>query len=275
MSAAVRALSLGLALALAAGCGPRVREGLGTVVGVDADRRQIVLAHEAIEDWMPAMTMSFDVAESVALAGLAPGARVRFHVEVDERTLRIVSLETLGPGAGDVASGGGLAAVVAEADPAPPFALLDQDGREVSLASLRGAVVLLDFVYTSCPGPCPILTSKHVEVQRALLEPARARVRFVSISLDPARDTPEALRSYAQARGADLGHWSFLTGAPDTVAAVLASYGVGTVAQPDGEIEHVVATFLIDAEGNIAKRYFGLEHPRDQLVRDLTMLADG
>jgi protein SCO1/2 len=158
-------------------------------------------------------------------------------------------------------------------DPAPDFALTDQDGKPVTLASLHGRVVLLDFVYTSCPGPCPILTSKHVALQKALPEAERARVRLVSVSLDPARDTPEALRRYASARGADLAGWSFLTGPPPDVSAVVESYGVGTIAKPDGEIEHVVVTYLLDPDGRIAKRYFGLEHDTDELLRDVTSLA--
>jgi protein SCO1/2 len=108
-----------------------------------------------------------------------------------------------------------------------------------------------------------------VQLQRQLPEALRRRVRFVSISLDPERDTPAALRAYALARGADFAGWSFLTGEPSRVASVLESYGVGTLREPNGEIEHVVVSFLIDAHGRIAKRYFGLDHPPDEYLRDL------
>jgi protein SCO1/2 len=109
----------------------------------------------------------------------------------------------------------------------------------------------------------------HVELQRSLAPELRARTRFVSITLDPERDRPEALRAYALARGADLSDWSFLTGSPEAVRAVVESYGVGTTRGPDGEIEHVVATFLIDAEGRIAERWLGLEHEPAELARAL------
>ena len=110
-------------------------------------------------------------------------------------------------------------------------------------------------------------------VQRRLSPVQRARTRFVSISLDPERDTPEALRSYAEAHGADLAGWSFLTGTSDEVGAALGRYGVGSVRGEDGEIDHVVATFLIDSEGRIAHRFLGLEHSAGQIAADLEGLG--
>ena len=114
-----------------------------------------------------------------------------------------------------------------------------------------------------------MLTSSHVTLQRLLPPELRARTRFVSISLDPVRDTPMALRAYALARGADLTGWSFLTGDPDAIALVLKGYGVGSMRRPDGQIDHLVATFLIDAEGRIAQRFIGLEHEPEELLRAL------
>jgi len=159
-------------------------------------------------------------------------------------------------------------------DPAPPFRLTDQDGNPRALEAWRGQLVLLDFIFTRCPGPCPILTGLHVQLQRALSPELRARTHFVSISLDPLRDTPSVLREYAQKRGADLATWSFLTGTPDDVDKVLKNYGVGSVRTPDGQIEHLVVTFLIDADGQIARRYIGLDgHDPKEVLRDIAKLA--
>jgi protein SCO1/2 len=277
MSAARLAAAAALAVALlfAAACGPRRYEGVGVVQDVRADLRQLVLDHEDIEGLMPAMTMSFDVADAALLEGVASGDRVRFELTFDGDSYRIVRLERIGAAGEAGVSGGGLEldAVAPEAELAPAFELVDQEGRAVSLASLRGKVVLLDFVYTRCPGPCPLLTSTHVRVQKKLPEGARGRVRFVSVSLDPERDTPEAMRAYALARGADLASWSLLTGPKEVVEAVLRAYGVGASPQPDGEIQHIVVTFLIDAEGRIAKRWFGLEHDADTKLRDVVAAA--
>src|SRR5262249_5837856 len=126
---------------------------------------------------------------------------------------------------------------------------------------------------TNCPGPCPILTSSHVTLQRRLTPDERAKTRFVSISLDPTRDTPEVLKAYATARGVDLSSWTFLTGPPDDVERVVKAYGVGTIRKVDGNSEHVVATFLIDGKGQIVRRYLGLEHEPEEVQADLAKLV--
>jgi protein SCO1 len=130
----------------------------------------------------------------------------------------------------------------------------------VTLAGLRGKTLLIDFIYTHCPGPCPILTGRHAQLQRELAPATRERVHFVSITVDPERDSPEALASYARARGADLAGWSFLTGEPERVRDVLKRYGVFAQQSANpGEVDHVVVTLLVDAEGRVVKRLFGVE----------------
>jgi len=257
---------------LLASCGSTPHHGTGAIVEVRPELAQIVLDHGEIAGLMPAMTMSFDV-EPELVAGLAPGDRVDFELSAEAGRFRIVALEKIGAGALPAPGGARLAAVMPDDDLAPPFALTDQDGRSVTLESLRGKWVLLDFVYTTCPGPCPVLTARHVAVQKALPGALRPKVHFVSISLDPAHDTPETLRAYAEARGADLSSWSLLTGAPGAVGAVLERYGVGSVRKPDGQIEHVVVTLLIDDRGRVARRFFGLDHPTREILRELERRA--
>jgi protein SCO1/2 len=233
---------------------------------------QVVIEHEEIAGLMPAMTMSFDVPDHDLLERLSAGQAIEFTVEVSGEKYRVVEATVQGE-AGSAGASGAFSELAEERDPAPDFALTDQNGATVSLADLRGKLVLLDFIFTSCPGPCPILTSAHVTLQRSLPPELRARTRFVSISLDPVRDTPMELRSYAQKRGADLTGWSFLTGDPEAVARVVQAYGVGTLRSPDGQLEHLVATFLIDPEGRIAERFIGLEHEPEELLRALESLS--
>jgi protein SCO1/2 len=272
---------LGLLLAVACERGPELFDAVGVVKGVEPSLRQLLVDHEEIPGLMPAMTMNFDVADPALLAGLEPGQRIHFRLSFDGRVYRVVAVQKEGEAASAGAtgsageSGGGLDLVAAEGQPAPDFELVDQDGQPRTLASLRGKVLLLDFVYANCPGPCPILTGSHVRAQKVLDEDVRDRVWFVSITLDPARDTPDVLRAYGSKRGADLARWSFLTGPTEQVDDAARRYGVGSVRLPSGEIQHVVVSFLIDAEGRIAKRYFGLEHHGDDLARDLAALARG
>jgi protein SCO1/2 len=244
------------------------RAARGIVRDVLPAEGQVVIEHEEIPGLMPAMTMSFDVPDRALLATLAPGQTIDFEVEHTEKSYRVIAATVTGE-AGSAGASGGFSDLAQARDPAPPFDLVDQNGNRLTLADLRGKLVVLDFVYTSCQGPCPMLTSAHVTLQRSLPPELRARTRFVSISLDPARDTPMTLRAYGLARGADLTSWSFLTGPADRVAAVVAAYGVGSLRRPDGQIDHLVATFLIDGDGQIAQRYIGLEHEPEELLHAL------
>jgi protein SCO1/2 len=266
-----RALAAALAALALLACGRgETFAASGVVRGVRAEERQVTIEHGDIAGLMPAMTMSFDVADPALLAGLAPGQFVEFTLSRSDGKFEIVALE-----APDAESG--VAGDAAEEEDslarsgtaAPDFALVDQDAQPVSLAALRGKPVLLDFIFTQCPGPCPILTGIHAQVREGLSERDRARVHFVSITLDPARDNPATLRAYAAARKIDTAGWSFATGPIADVEAVVSAYGVGAVRTPSGEIEHTVATFLIDADGKIAKRYLGTSHAPEAIRADI------
>lgn len=247
-------------------------EGQGTVEAIDVAEGHVMIDHGDIPGLMPAMTMSFDAPKSV-LAKLAVGQTIRFTLELRDTQFRVVDAEVLsGPAAGEVAGSSGIASVP-EMEPAPPFTLMDPSGEAVSLVDLKGRVVLLDFIYTHCPGPCPILTATHVSVQRKLPEALRERVHLVSISLDPERDTPERMAAYGTERGADLAHWSFLTGDAASIDAVLAAYQVGSTPGADGEISHLVITYLIDPEGRVAKRFLGTEHSAEEIVAEIVRVA--
>jgi len=264
-------------LALAFGCGATGDragwEGGGVVRGVDPAAGQIKIEHGDIEGLMPAMTMSFDVAEPGLLEGVESGAYVEFHLVRDERGAFVIDALTRPEGAG--ISGGGQPSedpLLAVGARAPDFALVDQRGEPLTLASLRGGPVILDFVFTRCPGPCPVLTGIHREVREGLPPEARARVHSVSITLDPAHDTPEVLAEYVAARRLDGERWSFATGEVAEVEAVVAAYGVGSTRQPDGNLDHSLVTFLIDGEGVIAERYLGVRHDPAAIRADVEAL---
>lgn len=245
----------------------------GVVEDVQPETGQIVIAHEDIPGLMPAMTMNFDVRDRKLLETLEHGDAIDFDVVFTGKAY-IVTQATLRERGVATGGGGQLGKVAPVDDAAPGFQLIDQDGNPRTLAEWRGQTILLDFIWTRCPGPCPILTGLHVDVQRKLPEALRDRVRLVSISLDPVRDTPVVLREYAQKRGADLANWSFLTGEPAVVDAVLKDYGVGSAKAPDGQVEHVVVTFLIAPDGQIARRYVGLDgHDPAELLRDIERTA--
>ena len=239
---------------------------------VDLATGQAVIEHDEIPGLMSAMTMSFDVPDKALLVQLAPGQHIDFDLEVTERSYRIIAAQSEGS-RGGASRSPSLASALQQNDLAPGFSLVDQAGQSVSLADLRTKILIVDFIFTRCPGPCPIMTARHVELQRALPPELRERVRFVSISLDPGFDTPDVLRAYADARGVDLSSWTFLTGPEADVAEVVRRWGVGTLRAADGNIDHALATFLVDGQGRIAKRWLGLEHPVDEMRDEIAALA--
>ena len=266
---AARCAWLALALSLLVACGGESWSGEGVVLARFPDDFQVLLRHDAIEGLMPAMTMNFHV-EGAVLAELPLGERVRFRLRRRGNVYEIVGFEPLSGLAGRSGGGTELAGVL---DPAQDFTLRDQDGREVSLSALRGKLVLLDFIFTHCPGPCPILTATKQRVQEQLGPELWERTQLLSVSVDPLRDRPEVLRAFAEARGVDLSNWSFLTGTPEAVDAVLRAYGVGSAPGEGGEIEHTVASFLIDPQGRIRRRYLGSGDRADEILADLRHLA--
>ena len=141
---------------------------------------------------------------------------------------------------------------------APAFALTDQAGKPLSSADLKGKVLLVSFIFTTCNGSCPATTHRMGLVQRELQ--ARGllkedRVRLVSITLDPKRDTPEVLRGYMRLYDADPTSWSFLTGAPDEVAKVVAAWKMWARPAANGQLDHPSRVFLVDRGGSIREIY--------------------
>jgi protein SCO1/2 len=160
-----------------------------------------------------------------------------------------------------------------EIGPAPDFSLMSQDGKPVTLIGLNGKVVAVTFLYTACPDICPLLTQKMVEVQDALGEDFGGKIHFVSITLDPERDTQEVLKDYATAWEAKLDGWSFLTGPAAAVTEVAHRYGIYAAKTPEGFIDHTLLTSIIDRRGMLRVQYMGSRFDPAEFRRDLQRLV--
>src|SRR5215813_1170913 len=142
--------------------------------------------------------------------------------------------------------------------PAPDIALTDQNGQPFSLAAQHGKVGVVTFIYASCTDTCPVLTAKMVGMQNKLGKDFGSRVYFVSVSVDPERDTPQVLHKYGEAQGADFSGWSFLTGTPAQVQDVTRRYGVFVKKQEKGDVDHTFLTSIIDQSGTLRVQYLGM-----------------
>lgn len=140
--------------------------------------------------------------------------------------------------------------------PAPDFTLTTQADKPLRFADLRGKVVLVSFIFTTCNGTCPATTARMTQVQhQAKARGLAGRVQFVSITLDPVRDTPETLRNYARLYAVELDNWSFLTGPRENVERVVANWGMWAKPAADGQLDHPSRVFLVDPRGQVREVY--------------------
>ena len=222
------------------------------------ESHEIVVAHKPIENYMPAMTMPFHVADWVRFANLAPGTRVEFDLKVGKHSSvaqNIQVRETI------------LDVTLPKPPRKPPvgekiadFALTDQTGKPMHLSDFLGKILVVDFIYTRCPLPdvCPRLSANFASLSKKMPD-----VEFLSITIDPQYDTPEVLTEYAKRWQAGAS-WRFLTGTGEQVREVAEVFGL--VYWPEeGSITHTVATAVIGRDGTLRAQIDGAGYRPDQL----------
>ena len=246
---------------------------MGVVEEVAPEEARILVSREPASPGGVLESAWLAVPDPVLLGSLVPGQRVVYRLREGSVRPEVARLEVQGWASeeeGWIALPDGRRV---RARLAPAFALEDQSGRPVTLADWRGEWVLVDFIYTRCPGPCPAQTQDLVSVQRGLSEGARAPMNFASVTLEPEFDDGPILQAYAEAHGADLSDWSFLTGAPETVEAVARAWGIGSSMEPDGSIGHTLHSFLVDPRGYVVSRYSSRDRDPGAIRREIELLA--
>lgn len=156
--------------------------------------------------------------------------------------------------------------------PISDFSLTDQSGRPFRFHSLKGRVVLVSFVYTSCPDVCPLITANVLSVQRALRGGEKPSVFFLTVTTDPEVDTPAVLRAYADRFGVDFSNWSFLTGEISALAPVWRVFGVKVKRKARGLVDHTPLTAIVDGWGILRVVYLGSSSDPGPMLRDIRAL---
>jgi len=249
----------------------------GEIVRLEPERQVLVVRHDEVPGYMPAMTMEFLVSAG-ELARAKPGQRIRaemipsqggdFRLEKiwpDERTVEGRTVAAAALQLRQDTHTRGKQAYREVGEPVPEFALYDQDGRVVQSSRFRGRQIMLNFIFTRCPVAtmCPAATAKMVTVQHLAREARVPNLELISITLDPAYDTPGVLKEYALVRGIDTSNFSLLTGPETAIKDLLKQFGV--IAQLQGDIlQHTLTTLLIDPDGRITHRADGsIWEPRE------------
>jgi len=256
----------------------RIFEVRGIVRGFAPDRSTIDVEHEDIPGFMPSMRMPFSVKDKKEIAGLKIGDGISFRMSVTDKDLSLDQVKKIAATDVRVAEPSPVANTstnaadrLREGDAVPTFTLTNQDGRRVTSDSFRGKPLILTFIFTRCPVPtfCPRLSHNFSDLQEAIkADPALGGSRLLSITLDPAFDTPAILKEYADSLRADRTMWTFATAEPAQIKALTESFAV-FVKPEGGTISHGLATALVTPNGVVTKIWRGNGWKPAEVVEEL------
>jgi len=243
----------------------------GIVLSINRAANEVTISHRAIPNYMPAMSMPFQVSHPADLTPLTPGAQVRFDLNVNKTSTHIRKLRVdAGPPPDfEVPQPEHTLAI---GDPVPDFSLIDEQGRATRFSDFRGRLTAIEFIYTRCPLPdvCPRLSANF-----ALLQKKFGRdIVLLSVTIDPDHDTPEVLRDYGRRWRADPAIWHFLTGDADAVRKVAGHFGLVYFAE-EGAITHTSSTALIGPDGRLRAQLAGSSYTARQLADLVRHLLPG
>lgn len=262
---------------LKAGVTPEKRYELkGKVVNVDKKGRLVSLAHEAITDYMEAMTMPFRLRDETALDIMQEGDKVTATLVVTDSRSWLEDLvitqervDESNPSAKPFEPKAG--------DEIPDFSLINQDGKPIRFHQYKGRALLLTFIYTRCPLPdyCPLMTDNFAQINKALQDNATLyqKTHLLSISIDPEYDQPAVLRAYGLRYNEqkDFAHWELAAGKPEEVKRVAQHFGLAYQTAED-QIVHNLQTALIAPDGTFVKIYRGNDWNPAEIISDIEKL---
>lgn len=247
----------------------------GQVLAIDAPKQQVIIRCEEIPGYMAAMTMPFTVKNATVIARTKPGDLVNGTLFVSDDASYVTKLTTVGSAPLPGVMPAGVAPILDPGASLPDAHFTDERGQPRTIASFRGETLVITFIYTRCPLPdfCPLMDRHFKQLQQAIgaSSTLRGRVHLVSITVDPAFDTPAVLRKHAAELGANPAVWTFLTSEEPDAKAFAGSLGV-FVSRGHGDqgaIVHNLRTAIVDPQGRLAKIYDGNDWTPDQILRDL------
>jgi protein SCO1 len=257
----------------------------GKIVSVEPSAKGIVVAHDDIAGYMPAMTMPFPLKDERLLDVLRPGDEIAATLVTARLTHwleDVVVTRRAAPGSAPPPPAASARAEASAGEAVPDAALVGDDGRPFRLDDLRGRAYAITFVFTRCPLAefCPRVTGLFADVEKELArDPAlRARTGLVSISFDPEHDTPEVLRAYARPFRARAGsadrHWVFATGTPDAIRKIAGFFGVDY--EPEGSgVTHNLRTTVVGPDGKVIRVFRGSDWSAAEVRAALAAASGG
>ncbi len=259
----------------------RVFQVKGVVISLKPRQKIIEIKHEAIPNYMLGMTMPFDVKDTNELAGLAPGDTVVFRLTVTATTGWVDQIHKLIAVTDPLPASPPVVVLrdvpqLKVGDALPEYHFTNQFGQAFSTKQFRGQALAITFLFTRCPYPtfCPRMATNFAEVQQKLLTTPDAPTNWhlLTISFDPAFDTPDVLKAYAEAHNCKPKHWTFATGALADITALGDEFGLAFW-HDNGSISHNLRTILLDPSGRVRDVFQGNEWGSEDLAKEMEQVA--
>jgi protein SCO1/2 len=263
---------------------PRVFQAQGVVQELDPDGKTVRIQHQAIPDYMPAMTMSFVDKNPSELVGLRQGDSITLRLNVTSTNGWIDHVAKTGVvQVIETGSSGSTIQVVRDVPPLeigdelPAYHFTNELGQAVNTSQFRGQALAFTFFFTRCPYPnfCPYVSRGFEETQKKLMAMTNAPANWhlFSVSFDPEYDTPVVLKAYATLRDFDPTRWDFVTGDLADLTAFGTQFGEYFGHDPSGGINHNLRTIVVDARGRIQSIIQGNTWTSDELVAEILKAA--
>lgn len=147
-----------------------------------------------------------------------------------------------------------------------------QNGNTVHLDSLRGRPVVLAMIYLNCPDVCPLIAENMEQIEADLPKSLATRVAFALFTFDPARDSPDRLKTYARARHLDAKAWTLFQSDDMATRELAAALDVTYRRKDDGSFDHSIVIALLDANGVMVHRQLGLSRDTRTFVAKIRAL---
>ena len=283
-------LLVATACAFLAACSPdesqaKRYELKGEIVSFNKAQQQVVIRHEEVPGFMEAMTMPFTFREDSAFDVMRAGDRIQATLVVDDERTRLENpiITQAIPAAATTRTPADGPTEPEIGATVPDATLVNQDGKQINLQQYRGRALVLTFIYTRCPLPdyCTLMSNNFAGINRELEKSPelRARAHLLSITLDPAHDTPQVLRSYGAGhtenyQGEKFESWEFATGKPAEIQRVANFFGL--IYTREGEqINHSLRTAIVAPDGKLYKLYRGNEWKPAEVLNELRALSVG
>ena len=254
----------------------------GTVVSVDKLNKRAKVDHEEIPGFMDRMTMEFPIHENWVWEDLVPGVQIRAELVVDSSAKDPYWLEKVSIVANSAPDQPPVEEKQPEqvGKPVPPLSLTNQDGKKFTFADYKGKALAITFIYRECPLPefCIKMSSQFADMANKIASDAEAKdkIRLLSISFDPERDTPEKLKQYGlgylgKDPADDLTVWNLAVGTDKEVRAVADFFGLKyeTDAADKTQINHSLVTAVIAPDGKVTRIFSGGRWTPDDVLAEL------